>query len=187
MCLRNVHSKCKLNKRNSSRVSFILDSGASHNLTTTQTAAILQDVTPASPLQVQLPDGTFLESTTAGYLPIDGISRSCAHTRVVNGLEEPSLLSVAPFCDDGMSVLFTKEEATVRDASGQTVLRGPRNPASKLWEFHLDSQTGDHFAEQNNTVPTILANRIFHCPKEDDQLVSFFHRAMCTSKWLIRS
>lgn len=155
-----------------------MDSGCTNHLTTTTAAQHLVNLTSERPLQVQLPDGSSLISRQSGTLAVGGLPKACTAVRVVIGLEEPSLLSIAPFCDQNMRVTFTRHDATIVDAYGKVVLSGSRNHETSLWEF--DPTANTDFPDFSLSPAVSQANRIFHCPQEDNQLVQFFHAALCS-------
>lgn len=124
-----------------------------------------------------MPDGSLLESKASTTLDIHGIPISCSQAHVIDSLHEPSLMAIAPFCDDGMSVVFTKPCVEVINPEGKVILHGDRNFQTKLWEFHApDTLQSPQDSPVNRTAQI---HRIFHCPKQDFQLVKFFHAALC--------
>lgn len=157
---------------------MLIDSGATHHfITPTLSQQLNIPTSPATdPLLVRLPDGAQLDSSATCLLPLPGVSAGCRQAHVIDGLQEPSLLAIAPFCDNGMSVTFTGTGAKIQDKHGQIVLQGTRNARTRMWEFDPNATWGPTARSFDNQS---AANRIFHCPKENNEMVAYFHAALC--------
>ena len=166
------------NKVPPSNTVFLVDSGTTNHFVTTQAAQTLGIGTaPHAPLTVSLPDGTSLESKSTTTLNLPGVPVSCAQAHVIDALQEPSLLAIAPFCDSGMLVTFSRLNVQVTNPLGEIILHGDRNFETKLWEFTSPDVISRTSSSDSHCTASI--HRIFHCPKQDSQLVKFFHAALC--------
>ena len=115
---------------------FKLDSGATgHYIRPAEKHALINIQQEPGP-QVLLPDGTSLNATFSGNLPIPGLSPIATKGHVFNNLSSASLLSVGRLCDDDCEVLFTKNlvHATKH---GNLILEGTRNKQDGLWDINL--------------------------------------------------
>ncbi|KAL7426973.1 hypothetical protein ACHAXH_000515 [Discostella pseudostelligera] len=107
------------------------------------------------PITVQLPDGRSIQSTHTCNLDIPWLRQTATNAHIVPGLIHALLVSTAKLCDAGYTVLFDTLEC--RDFDGpEIVLKGGRDPTTKLWRLPL------HPATKPTTECT--ANVVIHMP-----------------------
>ncbi len=62
------------------------------------------------------------------------------------------------FCDAGCTVVFTKEEVTVTNSAGNTIMQGWREAnGARMWRFNLTNATAGSATQQ---APTVIPNII---------------------------
>ena len=137
------------------------DSGASGIYIREQDQQILQNMMPSTNHQVMLPDGTTIQSTNQGRLPIPELSPTAATAHVFKDLHSASLLSVGQLCDDNCLVLFDKQHVRIFK-NNQEILKGDRNHRDKLWDINITKK------------PTHTANVIIKKEKTTSELIQYF-------------
>lgn len=109
--------------------------------------------TPAShPISVKLPNGTKIESTHYGNLPINHPGATTAH--VLPSLSH-SLLSIGKFCDAGCKAVFDAKQVTIT-CNNTRVLTGHRD-GNGLWKIAIPRQVPQaHFTVHDATTKQII-------------------------------
>eukprot|EP00978_Attheya_sp_CCMP212_P005327 scaffold11894_cov53-Attheya_sp.AAC.5 len=113
---------------------------------------------PANPgIQVQLPDGSLIESTQKANLNITGLPAAASECHIFPSLASGSLLSIGQLCDHDCAVHFNKHNVTIHRGT-DLILKGDRQPLNGLW----DIPTVPHHVANNVTssVTSTIANRI---------------------------
>ena len=75
------------------------------------------------PIRITLPNGSNILSTHTCCLKLPGIPQAAKKAQIVPGLANTTLLSVAMFCREEMTVNFDEKECRVQ-LKGKTILRG---------------------------------------------------------------
>ena len=103
---------------------ILIDSGSTGHYFTID--APTQHITPAQdPLPVQVANQQYIHSTHRAELPIDGLPKAAQTVHIFPELGN-SLLAVAPLCDSGCQVTFTKQHCMITLPTGEH-LHSPRN------------------------------------------------------------
>ena len=125
------------NNNNTSPVLAISDTGATGTYLQTADMCALQDVkisTVDEQIVVAVANGTLLKSTHHGSLNIPGHGTILAH---VFPQLKGSLLSVSQLVDLGLRVTYCSTWVTVLNSINDTVIKGHRDPKSRLWMVDL--------------------------------------------------
>lgn len=91
----------------------LLDLGCSKSMT--PHSNMLSEATPSSTL-IHLADDSEIKSTKKGYMPLPFNTTKPHSTLLVPDLHKP-LISVSGLCDDGLTVVFTKERCNIYNRS----------------------------------------------------------------------
>ena len=134
----NLFSKLTTSKQpvctppiNSTDSYAVADTGATGHFMLIKT--ILLHLRKASnPISVRLPNGTAIQSTHQGLLPLAMLPEAARKAHILPGLASHSLISIAQLCDNGCTAFFDKEQCHIIH-NRKTILKGPRCPKTKLW------------------------------------------------------
>eukprot|EP00804_Cyclotella_cryptica_P020661 CCRYP_003457-RA/>CCRYP_003457-RA protein AED:0.44 eAED:0.32 QI:0/0/0/0.5/1/1/2/0/441 len=129
----------------------ILDSGATAHFIIQGTSVLNQKPT-AHPLQIKLPDGSFIKSTHTCNLNIPWLPESMTEAHIVPGLAHSSLVATKTFCDAGCTVSFDTDKCHIFH-QGTLVLTGTRDRATGLWIIPLNPTTPQHTAVPPHHLP----------------------------------
>lgn len=89
------------------------------------------------PLQIKLPDGSFIQSTHTCNLNIPWLPTSVTAAHIVPGLQHSSLILTRKFCDAGCKVIFEAEECKVY-FNDKLVLAGIKDDMTGLWKVPIN-------------------------------------------------
>ena len=129
------------------------------------------------PMQVTMPNGESITSTTKGVLPIKApFHEMKAH--VLPALSH-SLISIGKLCDAGCTAFFDAKHVTVSHQNN-TILQGHRDPHNGLWKF--PSSMGKHIniprpRSLPECAPTPQANFTIHDALSKD-IIKFLHLSL---------
>ena len=117
------------------------DSGASTHYIRPQDKNILTNIKNHEGPAVTQPDGTDLNITGTGELPLHAsLSKAAKQGHILPNLSSSSLIALGPLCDDGCIVVLTdKNLLAVKEKN--VVLRGYRNRFDDLWDIPLHPHT----------------------------------------------
>lgn len=87
-------------------------------------------------MYVTLLNGDTILSTYCGFVPIAGLSETACRAEILPGLTMPSLLSVSQLCNDGCTILFDDNKATVKK-EGSIFFQALRNTANNMYELNI--------------------------------------------------
>ena len=107
---------------------MLADTGCTSHYITTDTH--LQHE-PTTPLQVQLPNGDVMTSSTATDIPFPHTSNKAKRAHIFPTLTTANLLSIGQLCDDGCIANFTKNEVKILK-NNHTILQGKRNTSNSV-------------------------------------------------------
>jgi hypothetical protein len=113
----------------------ILDSGCTSNFLSA-TAPCSDKQAAHFPLNVNMPNGTTIQSSHKCNLLITYFPPQARQAHILLGLVHNSLISVWQLCDNGCSVTFTQEQVTV-SKNGKSVMYEAQDPRSRLWRVDL--------------------------------------------------
>jgi hypothetical protein len=119
-----------------------------------------------------MPDGRKTFSTHTCDLDIDDLPAAAKKGHILPGLASHALISVGVLCDHGCTVTFEKDKCCIF-FKGREILRGPRNPKSRLWEIPL-SKNGTTVQLQPSNQHA--ANAMHHTSNKVD-LMKFLHQS----------
>lgn len=145
-------------------------------------SAALHDVTqlPDS-VPVRLPDGSTIQATHLGSIPITHPKCPNITAYLVPDLASHNLISIGQFCDAGCTALFTASDLRI-SFEDQIIATGTRDPTSRLWHLHLDSPSTPTLPPTTPTPPqSIAAAQItneHNAKASPAQLVAFAHGAL---------
>ena len=165
--------------------SALSDSGATSHFLVDGAHAINIHRDP-NPITVHLPDGKTIRSTHTCNLDIPWLRGAATQAHIVPGLTHASLVSTAKFCDTGYTVIFDALECRVLDGP-EIVLKGGRDPTTKLWRLPLCPATKPttecaakrvtHMPANTHTpTPTSCANNVHTIPHLQNR-VKYMHQA----------
>ncbi|KAL7425501.1 hypothetical protein ACHAXH_000250 [Discostella pseudostelligera] len=165
--------------------SALSDSGATSHFLVDGAHAINIHLNP-DPITVQLPDGRTIRSTHTCNLDIPWLRGAATQAHIVPGLTHASLVSTAKFCDAGYTVTFDALQCCVLDGP-EIVLKGGRDPTTKLWRLPLRPATKPttecaanmvtHVPANTGTpTPTSCANNVHTIPHLQNR-VKYMHQA----------
>ena len=117
------------------------DSGASSHYIRPQDERVLNNVQHRTGPEVTKPDGTNLNITGTGDLPLHkSLSAQARKGHILPNLTSSSLVALGPLCDDGCTVILTDKTLTAVK-NNNIVLCGHRNPSDDLWDIPLYPHT----------------------------------------------
>lgn len=153
------------------RSNIVLDSACTTHLCTPDT--ILNNRTTATnPISITIPDGSRIQSTETGNLPIAALPPQATHAHVVPDLQTHSLLSLGQLCDSGCTATIDKNTIDVT-YNDEIIITGKRSPSTTLWHMITPPTTDtsascsiQHFA--NVAIGTTTPANI----------VAFYHAAL---------
>eukprot|EP00978_Attheya_sp_CCMP212_P006284 scaffold14236_cov54-Attheya_sp.AAC.6 len=92
---------------------------------------------PANPgIQVQLPDGSSIESSHKANLNIPGLPAAASESHIFPSLTSGSLLSIGQLCDHNCDVHFNKKNVLIQHENA-LILKGDRQPLNGLWDIPI--------------------------------------------------
>ena len=154
------------------------NSGASkHYFTQRDVAALTSIKTVNNGPRVNLPNGTIVQATKSGTIPLHS-SLTCNATKahVFPALASASLISIGQLCDDGCTAVLDQNTLNVFK-NGHTVLRGVRNRTDGLWDINLTAHRKifDNHLPQSTTISTQSMNAIIRRDKTKLELAQYLH------------
>ena len=118
-----------------------MDTGATHHFFTKSSTPSLSNVhLVADGIRVLLPNNEVIESTHKANINIPTLPPAATEAHLFPSLASGNLLSVGQLCDHGCTAQFDKDTATI-SFQNHPILRGTRNPNTKLWHLSNDSST----------------------------------------------
>ena len=150
---------------------MLADTGCTSHYITTDTH--LQHE-PTTPLQVQLPNGDVMTSSTATDIPFPHTSNKAKRAHIFPTLTTANLLSIGQLCDDGCIANFTKNEVKILK-NNHTILQGKRNTSNGMWYVPIP-RTSTHSSQVINAALHNKANIITKLHPTSD-LIRFLHAA----------
>ena len=137
------HTTCSSTKSHNNNAVVIAkgDSGASSHYIRPQDERVLNNVQHRTGPEVTQPDGTNLNITGTGDLPLHkSLSAQARKGHILPNLTSSSLVALGPLCDDGCTVILTDKTLTAVK-NNNIVLRGHRNRSDDLWDIPLYPHT----------------------------------------------
>ena len=118
-----------------------MDTGATHHFFTKSSTPSLSNVhLVAEGIRVLLPNNAVIESTHKANIKIPTLPPAATEAHLFPSLASGNLLSVGQLCDYGCTAQFDKDTATI-SFQNHPILRGTRNPNTKLWHLNNTSST----------------------------------------------
>eukprot|EP00804_Cyclotella_cryptica_P014650 CCRYP_012669-RA/>CCRYP_012669-RA protein AED:0.66 eAED:0.28 QI:0/0/0/0.66/0/0.33/3/0/1062 len=174
-----THTIHQLGTTQTPRDFAILNSGATAHFLI-QGVNVLNQKPSTQPLQIKLPDGSFITSTHTCNLNIPWLPTSMTEAHIVPGLTHSSLIATKKFCDAGCTVSFDTDACHIF-LNGKLVLTGTRDKTTGLWIVPLNPTSPQHTA-----VPPLLqlsspllqhgAHNVYTLPFKQQQL-KYMHQA----------
>jgi hypothetical protein len=118
------------------------------------------------PLNVNMPNGTTIQSSHTCNLLLTGLPSQARQAHILPGLMHNSLISVGQLCNNGCSVTFTHDQVTVTKDK-ECVMRGSRDPKSRLWRVDLKQKFEKDEVQCNHT----------HGNNNQKYLINYLHAA----------
>ena len=146
-------------------MSVIADTGCTGHFLTINATGLINVRPSATPLVVQLPDGTTMSSSHIAELNIPQLPVSACTVHLFPALGDTSLLSIGQLCDAGCTATFTDSSVTISHSQSGLILTGRRDAHSNLWTIDLPSK------------PTEIALAVNDTKKPAD-IVAFAHAAL---------
>eukprot|EP00804_Cyclotella_cryptica_P019081 CCRYP_014487-RA/>CCRYP_014487-RA protein AED:0.29 eAED:0.21 QI:0/0/0/1/0.5/0.33/3/0/1151 len=173
-----THSIHQLGQTTSPRDFAILDSGATTHFLI-QGANVLNKKPTLHPLQIKLPDGSFIASTHTCNLNIPWLPPAMTEAHIVPGLTHSSLIATKKFCDAGCTVSFDTDACHIFHG-GKLVLTGTRDKTTGLWIIPLNPTSPQTATAPPHPSSTPLhhhtAHNVYTLPFKQQQL-KFIHQA----------
>ena len=118
-----------------------MDTGATHHFFTKSSTPSLSNVhLVADGIRVLLPNNAVIESTHKANINIPTLPPAATTAHLFPSLASGNLLSVGQLCDYGCTAQIDKDTATI-SFQNHPILRGTRNPNTKLWHLNNTSST----------------------------------------------
>jgi hypothetical protein len=143
----------------------IMDSGCTSNFLSAA-APCSEKQAAHVPLNVNMPNGTTIQSSHTCNLLLRGLLPQARQAHNLPGLVYNSLISVGQLCDNGCSVNFTHDQVTVTK-NKECVMRGSRDPKSRLWRVDLKQKFEKHEVQCNHA----------HDNNNQKDLIKYLHAA----------
>ena len=132
----------------------------------------------APPLHATCPNGNSIFSNKKIDLAIPLVPPSANEARVFDDLTN-NLLAIGQLCNHDCEATFTKNDMTVTNADGQTVLTGSRNFQNGLWVVNVPINSSQlSTTHSHDTSPQHFANGIIRAKTTATDLVDFHHRSL---------
>jgi hypothetical protein len=113
------------------------------------------------PLNVNMPNGTTIQSSHTCNLLLTRLPPQARQAHILPGMVHNSLILVGQLCDNGCSVTLTHDQVTVTK-NKECVMRGSRDPKSRLWRVDLKQKFEKHEIQCNhahdNNIQKYLIN-----------------------------
>lgn len=132
-------------------------------------AVVNNDGTP--PIQVGLPNGECLQSSKKCILNIPNLPVEVRVAHVFPVLTTNSLLSIVTLCDSGCEATFNKHELVIT-LNNNEVMRGVRDPVTKLWRVPLTQDATINMLQPGNHKLNTLTQA-----KNIKYMIHFYHAA----------
>jgi hypothetical protein len=94
-------------------------------------------------------NGTAIQSSHTCNLLLTGLPPQKRQAHILPGLVHNLLISVGQLCHNGCTVTLTHDQVTVTENKG-CVLRGSRDPKSRLWRVDLKQKFEKHEIQRNH-------------------------------------
>ena len=114
-------------------LTLIADTGCSAHFCT-PTHPLLNVQSTDIPVQIRIPDGSYMLSTQHGELNIPQLPLAARRAHIVPALTDHSLISIGQLCDSGCQVNFDATSVCVTH-EGNPIFNGTRNSDTKLWSL----------------------------------------------------
>eukprot|EP00957_Ditylum_brightwellii_P140048 10671254-Ditylum_brightwellii.AAC.1 len=75
---------------------------------------------------VRIPNGTTMQTTHEGCIPIPDMSKEAKHINIYPDNKSGMLISIGQLCDDGCCAVFKKDQCII-EKDNKPILVGPRN------------------------------------------------------------
>ena len=129
----------------------VVDSGAS-SFYFSKNAPVTHLNTSAPHIQVKIANGIKLTSSATAQINHKHIPPAAHHGHVMDDFPR-ILIGIAPLCEAGLSVTFTKHKVICQTASGTRVIEGWRHPKEGSdWIFPLVDE--DHNSNEDSLFPS---------------------------------
>jgi hypothetical protein len=144
----------------------VVDSGAS-GIYFSKKAPVTHLITSAPRIRVKIANGTKLTSSATAQLNHKPIPPAARHGHVMDNFPR-TLINIAPLCNAGLSVTFTKHKVICQNASGTSIIEGWRHRKEDLdWYFPLvdedqNSNKDSLFPSDNDS--SICSNPVSNTP-----------------------
>jgi hypothetical protein len=96
-----------------------------------------------------MPNGATIQSSHTCNLLLTGLLLQARQVHILPGLVHNSLISVGQLCDNGCTITFTHDQVTVTK-NEECVMRGSRDPKSRLWRVDLKQKLENHEIQCNH-------------------------------------
>jgi hypothetical protein len=113
-----------------------------------------------------MPNGTTIQSSHTCNLLLTGLPPQARQAHILPGLVHNSLISVGQLCDNRCTVTFTHDQVTVTK-NKECVMRGSRDPKSRLWRVYLKQKLEKHEIQCNHA----------HNNNNQKDLINYLHAA----------
>jgi hypothetical protein len=149
------------------------DSGASGIFLAKKDEDLANDLTANNNKYIQVAEGTIIQSQSSGNLRLKGLPHVALPVTVYDKLQG-SLLGVGPILDSAdATAVLTRSDIKFISPNGDTLLSGPRDPATGLWNINLDNDVIATTAPQS-----ALAARPLPMDSVGD-LIAWWHACFC--------
>ena len=153
----------------------IADSGCTGHYVALRDRKVLRDVRPCTQhdtITVRMPNGTHIKSSHIGRLNLPGIPKDALLAYLFAEQHASPLLSLGVLADHGMKILLSRNAIVViAEITGEIVLEGTRNAATRLWEVNLPTSIQVEPLQQHSSA-NIIHN------ENDQQLMAFYHAVL---------
>ena len=114
------------------------DSAASDHYFREEDEGCLQNVTKVSGNAITIPDGSTIQATKKGYLPLSTeLSEKTREAKILPALKSASLISIGKLCDNGCKVQFEKNNMNVIK-NDKIIMSGTRNKTDGLYDIPIE-------------------------------------------------
>jgi hypothetical protein len=120
-------------------------------------------------LTVRLPNGATIDSSHTADLDIPVLNTAASKAHVFPGMAHHSLISVGQLCNEGYTVTFQQDTATICNSDNSKLLSGPRDVTTGLWRINLK--------QPNKTIPDPIENNVYEL-RNTGALIHYLHKAL---------
>jgi hypothetical protein len=125
---------------------------------------------------MNMPNGKTIHSSHTCNFLLTGLSPQARQACILPGLVHNSLISVGQLCDYGCGITLTHDQVTV-NKNKECVMRGSRDPKSRLWRVDLKQKYERHEVQCNHA----------HDNNNQKDLINYLHAACfshVSSTWI---